>query len=82
MAAQRAERTKTNNWKDKKIFNKQMGHRKIKYFIENRRTKEILGGPKSLDQRPFGRTKDILVCGGRTKTDFKDRERGGGVTVL
>ena len=27
---------KTNNWKDKKIFNKQMGHRKIKYFIENR----------------------------------------------
>ena len=22
--------------KDKKLFNKQMGHRKIKYFIENR----------------------------------------------
>ena len=50
-----------------------MGNNKIEYFIENRRTKEILGGPKSLDQRPFGRTKDILVCGGRTKTDFKDR---------
>ena len=27
---------KTNNWKDKKLFNKQMGHRKIKYLIENR----------------------------------------------
>ena len=27
---------KTNNWKDKKLFNKQMGHKKIKYFIENR----------------------------------------------
>ena len=27
---------KTNNWKGKKLFNKQMGHRKIKYFIENR----------------------------------------------
>ena len=24
---------KTNNWKDKKIFNKRMGHRIIKYFI-------------------------------------------------
>ena len=51
-----------------------MGIKKIKYFIENRRTKEILRGPKSLDQRHFGRTKDILVCGGRTKTDFKDRD--------
>ena len=31
---------KTNNWKDKKLFNKEMGHRKIKYFIENRLKQE------------------------------------------
>ena len=40
LAAQRAKRTKVlrkqTTGRTKKIFNKQMGHRKIKYFIENR----------------------------------------------
>jgi len=48
-----------------------------------RRTKDILGGPKGWGPKKKVANAEIYVifevfafCGGRTKTDFKDRERG------
>ena len=49
-----------------------------------RRTKDILGGPKGWGPKKKVANVEIYVifevfafCGGRTKTDFKDRGRGG-----
>ena len=58
---------KTNNWKDKKIFNKQMGHRKTQNthfcrWLNLSKFTRFLGGPN----RP-------TICVGRTKPDFEDR---------
>ena len=48
-----------------------------------RRTKDILGGPKGWGPKKKVTNVEIYVifevfafCGGRTKTDFKDRGRG------
>ena len=48
-----------------------------------RRTKDILGGPKGWGPKKKVANAEIYVifevfafCGGRTKTDFKDRESG------
>ena len=50
-----------------------------------RRTKDILGGPKGWGPKKKVANVEIYVifevfafCGGRTKTDFKDRGREGG----
>ena len=56
-----------------------------------RRTKDILGGPKGWGPKKKGANVEIYVifevfalCGGRTKTDFKDRaalSRNGRIAV-
>ena len=62
LAAERAERTKVLRkqtiWRTKKIFNKQMDTEKLNNSLK---FTCFLGGPNTPN-----------ICGGRTKTDFKD----------